>query len=237
MTRLADSPLDEPPPPPLKINLSFQRGWWVGFAIIGLLVVAGAIAPLFIRQSKCRDWGPAEVTSLRLIGLALFEFENQYGKYPDATTIDGVRKKSGTDLPLGTKTSNDFFRQLIAAGITRSESMFYAKIGGSKKPDNRIDASHCLAKGEVGFAYLSGLAMEGNPSRPLVVAPLVTGTDRFDPKPFKGKAIILRMDNSVSLVKIEKDGRVLIAGENILDPRNPSWDGRPPSIVWPDLYL
>lgn len=235
MAHLHDSPLNEPIPPPPKFKLpSVRTCGWVGSAIIGVVVVAGAIAPLFLRQSKCRDWGPPEVNNLRQIGLALFEFENEYGKYPDATTIDAVRMKSGTELPLGTITSNDFFRQLIAVGLTQSESIFYAKVRGSKMPDNLLDASHCLANGEVGFAYLSGLTLEGNPSRPLVVAPLVPGTARFDPKPFKGKAIILRMDNSVSSLKIDKDGRVMIAGENILDPKNPIWDGHPPVIVWPE---
>ena len=156
MARLHDSPLNEPIPPPAKFKLpSVRTCGWVGSAIIGVIVVAGAIAPLFLRQSKCRDWGPPEVNNLRQIRLA----------------------------------------------------------------------------------YLSGLALEGNPSRPLVVAPLVPGTARFDPRPFKGKAIILRMDNSVSSLKIDKDGRVLIAGENILDPKNPIWDGHPPVIVWPDLDI
>ncbi len=199
------------------------------------MVVAGAIAPLFIRQSKCRDWGPAEVTNLRQIGLALFEFENEYGKYPDATTIDAVRNKSGTDLSLGTGTSNDFFRQLIAVGMTQSESIFYARIRGSKKPDNVIDASHCLAKGEVGFAYVMGSTKDSNPSRPLAMAPIIPGTDRFDPKPFKGKAIVLRLDNSVTSLPIDKDGHVIIVGKNLMDPHNLIWGNDPPLIAWPEL--
>ena len=74
----------------------------------------------------------------------------------------------------------------------------------------------------------------GSPSRPLVVTPLIPGTDRFDPKPFDGKAVILKMDNSVTSIPIQKDGHVLLNGRNILDPGHPIWDGKPPVIVWPE---
>jgi hypothetical protein len=68
------------------------------------------------------------------------------------------------------------------------------------------------------------------------VTPLIPGTDRFDPLPFDGKAIILRADNSVKSMKIEKDGHVLLFGENLLDPSNPVW-GRSEKwvIAWQDL--
>lgn len=135
---------------------------------------------------------------------------------------------------MGTKTSNDFFRQLMGAWIVQSEPMFYAQIKDARIPDNLMDPAHALTKGEVGFAYLAGLAVEGNPSRPIVVTPLIPGTDRFDPKPFDGRAVILKMDNSATLVPIRKGGHVLLNGQNILDPSHPIWDGKPPVIAWPE---
>lgn len=167
--------------------------------------------------------------------MALFEFEAEYGKFPDATTINAVREATETILPLGTKTSNDYFRQLIGSGIAQSEPMFYAKIKGTHKPEGRTDAADALAKGEVGFTYLAGLLSKGNPSRPLIVTPMIPGTDRFDPKAFEGKAVLLRMDNSVTSLLIQKDGHVLVNGKNLFDPTNSIWDGKPPVIVWPDL--
>ena len=167
--------------------------------------------------------------------MALFEFETEYGKFPDASTIDAVKKETGTILPFGTKTSNDFFRQLIGSGIAQSEPMFHARIKGANKPDGRMDAGNALAKGEVGFTYLAGLSSKGNPSRPLIVTPMIPGTDRFDPEPFNGKAVVLKMDNSVTSLPIQKDGHVLVNGKNLFDPTNPIWDGKPPVIVWPDL--
>jgi hypothetical protein len=167
--------------------------------------------------------------------LALFEFQEEYGKFPDATTIAAVQSKTGSLLPMGTTISNDFFRQLIAADMTQSESMFYSKINGTRKPDGLIDGSHLLAKGECGFTYFLGAKESDNPRRPLVVTPMIPGTDRFDPKPFKGKAVILRMDNSVSSLNIDKAGNVFVDGRNLMDPHHPIWDGHAPVIAWPDL--
>jgi hypothetical protein len=98
-----------------------------------------------------------------------------------------------------------------------------------------MDGNHAIAKGECGCSYLLGLSSDGNPSRPIVVTPLIPGTNRFDPKPFEGKAVMLKLDNSVTSLPIDKDGHVLIAGRNMFEPLNPIWEGQPPVIVWPDL--
>lgn len=167
--------------------------------------------------------------------MCLFEFESEYGKFPDASTIAAVKAKSGSLLPLGTKTSNDYFRQLIASGIAQNEQFFYADIAKVRKPDGLIDPSHAIGKGECGYSYLSGLSSQGNPSRPIVVTPLIPGTNRFDPKPFEGKAVILKLDNSVSSLPINKDGHVILNGRNMMDPHHPIWQGHAPVIAWPDL--
>ena len=189
--------------------------------------------PMVIRSHRNSDQTEA-VSNARQIGMALFEFETEYGRFPDARTIAEVQKKTGTLLPLDTRISNDFFRQLIGSRIAQSEPMFYAKIRGARKPDGLMDPAHALTKGEVGFAYLSGLTSKGNPSRPIVVTPLIPGTDRFDPKPFDGRAIILKMDNSVTSMIIGKDGCVMANGKNLLDPTNPVWGSEKWTLVWPE---
>ena len=206
----------------------------IGVAVVVIILFLGIVAPVFIRKRPICDM-TSEVNNARQIGLALFEFESEYGKFPDATTIAAVRGKTGSILPLETKSSNDFFRQLMASGIAMSESMFYAKGQGTHKPDGLMDGSHAIAKGECGYSYLLGLSSDGNPSRPIVVTPLIPGTDRFDPKPFKGKAVLLRLDNSVTSLPIDKQGNVFVDGKNLFDPSNLIWGGKPPVIVWPDL--
>ncbi len=228
---------DAPPPPPSEAEVLSQRKWtWLKGVGVGsiLLVVVGLMMPLTLRSRKKSDQTEA-VSNARQIGLALYEFEQEYGRYPNAGTIPLVRAKTLTDLDFGTTSSNEFFRQLIASGITSSEKMFYAKITGVKRPDDVITKGQALKKGECGFAYLAGLSAAGNPSRPLVVTPLIPGTDRFDLKRFDGKAIILRMDNSVTSMSIGKDGTVMLLGKNLLDPTNPVWGASDRFVIaWPD---
>ncbi|RYD35399.1 MAG: hypothetical protein EOP85_19050 [Verrucomicrobiaceae bacterium] len=92
-----------------------------------------------------------------------------------------------------------------------------------------------LKRGECGFTYFLGAIEGDNPKRPLLLTPMIPGTDRFDRKRFEGKAVILKMDNIVSTYSINEDGHVIFEGGNLMDPHHPVWEGRPPSIAWPDL--
>jgi hypothetical protein len=203
------------------------------FGLFLLIVLAGLTAPMMIRGPHRSDQREA-VSNARQIGLALFEFEEQFGKFPDASTVGKVRKQVETDLILGTKSSNDFFRQLLAAEIAQSETMFYARISGTRRPDGVFTGVEALKKGECGFTYLMGATKQSHPSRPLVVTPMIPGTDRFDPTRFDGKAVILKLDNSVSSMSIGNDGHVMIFGKNLLDPENPVWGTDKPVIMWPE---
>lgn len=206
----------------MKTNPTKRRG----FTLVELLVViviiaalAGLTAPMVIRQRKKADQTEA-VSNARQIGLAMFEFENEYGSYPDSSTATEVTNNTGSTLTLGAANSNDYFRQLLAANFTQTERMFYAKIQGAKKPDDDITGTNALAKGEVGFAYLLngtvGFSAAGNPSRPLVVTPLLgtSTTGTFDRAPFDSKAVILRMDNSVTSINIRQDDTIVLGGAN-----------------------
>lgn len=233
--------LQPPPDTPKRQVNSFEFDsllWWKksGIWIVGIFVLLGFLSYRQPGHGNRKNASQTQaVNNARQIGMALFEFEAEYGRFPDATTTAEVRRKTGSLLPLGTKTSNDFFRQLIAAETVQQAVMFYAKINGCKKPDMWGAPSADLAKGECGFSYLAGLSSKGNSSRPVVVTPLIPGTDRFDLKRFDGKAIILRMDNSVTSQPINKAGHVMYNGMNLLDPANPVWGGEKFTIAWPDL--
>ena len=199
----------------MKTNIKTRRG----FTLVELLVViviiaslAGLTAPMVIRQRKKADQTQA-VNNARQIGLAMFEFETEYGSFPDDTTADEVLNDAG--YTLGGESSNDYFRQLFAADITQSEDMFYAKTGSSKKPDGNITVEGALANGEVGFGYMMdtggvGLSTAGNPARVTVVAPLASDGAKFTPDPYDKKAVVLRIDNSVISVPIDSAGDAII---------------------------
>jgi len=209
----------------MKTNRHTRRG----FTLVELLVViviiaalAGLTAPMVIRQRKKADQTEA-VNNARQIGMALFEFETEYGTFPDNATATAVQSATDTILVSGT-TANDRFRQLIRAGIAQSEQMFYAKTAFTKKPDGILDTNErALSEGEVGFGIImnssTGLSAAGNPSRPIIAAPFKIALDgTFDSDFYDGKAVILKLDNSVTSLPIVKTtGNVKINGKNMLE--------------------
>jgi len=177
----------------------------------------------------------AAVMNARQLGLALFEFETEYGGYPSTGTQKDVEETAGIKLPKDDKTSNYLLLQLFAAKITENEKLFHAAIPGCAVADNVITPGEVLKKGENAFSYVAGLSTAGNPTRPLLLAPLIPGTTKFDPKPFNGKAIVLHIDNSVTTYEIQEDGRIYRDGIDLLSPKHPIWNGKIPDIRYPDL--
>lgn len=193
-----------------------------GFTLVELLVViviiaalAGLTAPMVIRQRKKADQTEA-VNNARQVGMALFEFESEYGTFPDKDTAATVAKNTDTELVAG-ESANDRFRQLIRAGIAQSEAMFYTKTAYTKKPDNVFDTNtKALEGGEVGFGIMektdgSGLSAAGNPARPVVMTPFdqALGSEKFDYDMYDGKAVILKLDNSVTSLPIIKTSQLV----------------------------
>ncbi len=175
---LPQPPPDAPEPPPSVAATRSRRKWtwlWVVgfFSMVIVILLFGLLSS--IRHRGHHGSQSEAVNNARQIGLALFDFETEFGKFPDSTTVAAVRKFTGTTVPMGASSSNDCFRQLVGAGIAMSEPMFYARIKDARKPDGVMDDIHLLSKGEVGFSYLAGLSSEGIPSRPIVVTPLIPG--------------------------------------------------------------
>lgn len=209
---------------------------------IGLLILIASVAliplllPMLMSQT-CRGHTKSEaISNIKQIGLALFEFESDYGAYPNSETtkeITNAFPNHGHDLT--GNSSNAIFRQFLAAGIAPSEEMFYAKTKSSRKPDGNISLGEALKKGEVGFAYISGLNAEDHPSTPLVLTPLIPGTTKFDPGPFDGKAIVLQIDQKVRTFTIHEDGHIYDKdGIDILSSKHPIWNGKALKIHYPE---
>lgn len=227
-----------------KINKSQGQLTGAGFAIagfvtgyLGILVMiamlAGVTAPMVIRQRKKADQTEA-ISNARQIGLSLMEFESEYGRYPDATTAPLVANDRGTPEITGS-SSNARFRQLIRAELTQSESMFYAKADGTRKPDGDISGDSAIAPGECGFGYIENIRTDDGVPRPLAMAPFVKGRAAFDPMPFDYMAVILWSDGSVRSLPIDRITREVIHdGQNLLDPAHPVWGGVPPSLLIPE---
>ena len=236
-----------PPPPPVEAppaevaetprpeirKLNHRRlNLLISFAVI---VVIASFAAGWISHQIEKGKREEASDNLRALGYAMVCFETEYGTFPSDESAKDVREcNPDMDVPLGNKSSNDYFRQLIASGYVDLESSFYANIAGVHKPDNRMDGGHCLEKGECAFSYNIGCSSKASPAQPLMLTPMIPGTDRFDPKPFGGMAVILWTDQSVTTPPIDRSGHVIHNGVSLLDPANPVWHGKPPRIVWPE---
>ncbi len=209
-------------------------GWPFWLLLIGSIVIPCNFVHILPPDRTKADRTEA-ISNLHQIGLALDEFQKQYGAFPNDQTAALVIEKHPSEFNLSGTSSNALFRQLFAAEIVESETMFYVKFPGISKPDGDTSPGRLLEKGEVAFAYIAGLTTKDNPSLPIAFGPVIQGTTKFDPKPFNGKGIVLRIDNSVSSILINKNGEAMIGGgESLLDPNNKLWNGKAPDIRYPE---
>ncbi len=231
---------------PIKPKPDWSKRVALGIVFASLLLLCIIlILPMVVQMRRVSGSEQKEAVSYaRQIGLALLEFDDEYGTFPsDATAASVTESYPSHGFDLTGKSSNAMFRQLMAAGMfrqlmaagyTQIEWVFYAKVKSTRKPDGNTLPGKALEKGECGFVYISGLTSKEDPITPIVLTPLIQGTTQFDPQPFKGKAIVLFTDNTVRSYKIEKDGRIYDKGIDLLSPKHPVWKGKKPDIRYPE---
>ncbi len=206
--------------------------WLGGISIVFLLLLA-ILMNAFRRSGRSADRTEA-IHNAKQVGLALFEFDSEYERFPDETTIPDVKAATGTTLDLGSSSSNELFRQLLTIDGITSEKPFWARTAISARKGNDVLGPDALVKGECGFTYIAGLSSTGDPDTPLIMTPVIPGTWKFDRKPLEGKAVVLFLDSSAKSLPIDKNGDVILNGMNFFDPRQPYWHGKAPDIKWPE---
>ncbi|MCP5543056.1 MAG: hypothetical protein H7A49_04025 [Akkermansiaceae bacterium] len=238
-------PPDVPVPVPSE-QAKRSRRWMVGIWLVGMLSVVGVVVmaslPLMARKSKCRGVTP-ELNNSRQIGLALLDFETEFGSMPNADTLAKLRTKHpASTVPMGTATSNDFFRQLIVTGCAQSEGIFFARsVQTPKWPDDFTHGNHALEKGECSFSYILDGSSSADPPVPVAIAPLARGKKLADMKTlrkydsYERKVVALMSDNSARTFPVDmKTGRILHGAKDLFDPSQPFWHGKAPVVVWPE---
>jgi hypothetical protein len=231
-------PPDAPAPPPgpeaLRSRRKMKLIWWLGGISVAFPVLFGLLAPLFLKARRASERTEA-LNNIRQVGMALFEFDADYGRFPDASTIAEVKRRTSTPLTLTAASSNQLFRQLLVTGV-KTEWPFYARIPGSRKPDDVFHSDvRALGKGECGFSYVAGLSSSSDPATPVVMTPMNRGTKTFDLKAkFGERAIVLRPDNSASahVVRTTTSQAIATNGRDIFDPAQPYWHGKAPDLKW-----
>lgn len=226
-----------------------KRFTWFAPAVLllVLLVVFFVTRPVVIRSQ--RDVGrSAAVDHARRLGLALFEFETEFGRFPDESTAAVIRKKTNTRWKLSGDSSNDYLRQLIAAGFVMDERTFETKTAWSKRPDRRIENDlKALGPGECGFGYLmngnEGMNAQGNPARPVLCTPLSwdgrsVSRLTFDSGIHSGYGVLLRVDSSAQSVVIrpETGEAILSGGKTLLQTGSDTiWGDTDKPVIVPPL--
>lgn len=190
-----------------------------GFTLVELLVVIAIIAalaamatPVIMKQQKKAAMTEATSNAKQIFYL-MVEFDQDFGEFPSDTSAGNIET---TDITLGSASSNDYFRQFLAGGYTKSEEIFYAKSKITKKPNNALK-SDALAPGECGFAYLANQSTSDNTGRPLIMAPMEGSGETFDPDPYDNKCVVLRIDGAVKQLRIKQsDGKGILSGTKTL---------------------
>jgi len=202
-----------------------------GFTRIELLVLLAVIATLGalaypdIQKAKRNADKAKAICCSRNIGMALGEFDNDYGRYPDASTQIKLTK-SGFRCPTG-DTANDYLAQLIAAKYLDAEEVFFAKgVRGTRVGDNDVSTpDRILAQGENSFGYVmlsDGSSLSSSIAKsttPVLVAPLVRGgfNPTFDPLPYNGRMIYFKADGSVAEALIKGKAGLLKKGRTLFE--------------------
>jgi hypothetical protein len=219
------------PKPKKSKRFNYKCGIFMLITVVSLILLS---QPKVMCAPK-RSYVAEAINNAKQIGIALFSFADEYDKYPSPATAPEVAE-AYPDQPydLTGNSSNAIFRQFFTSGITESEQMFYARFKKSQKPDGNISTGELLKKGECGFSYISNISPKDNPKTPIVLAPLIPGTKKFDTKPFDGKAIVLRIDNTVQTYEIKKDGTIHDKDGDIISPNHPIWNGKAPTIHYPE---
>lgn len=160
-----------------------------------------------LTKTKSKAHLKAAMNNAKQLYLLMFEFDQDFGGFPsDRTAADDLARYKG-------RYSNDYLAQLIAGGYIKSEDLFYVKGGSAlaKQPDNNTATREkTLEAGECGFAYYKGLSTASNSALPLLMAPMTGKGFKFDPKPFRGKAVVLYVDGSVRTYAINDQGNVVL---------------------------
>lgn len=208
-------PVTQPPPEPEGPRKSGLNPAAIITGLLILMALGALVYPVVLKQKKAADRTKA-LSNIKQLGAMLIEFDTEYGRFPDDGTAREVKEQTKTDFTLTGQFSNDYFRQMVTGGGGKSEKPFWCKTPHTfrKVDDDFSTPAKCLEAGEVGYSYIMASPTQGQkaseePSRPVIVAPpyQFRADWTFDPEPYAGKVVVLRLDNSATAMQIREDNR------------------------------
>ncbi|MFP6897705.1 MAG: hypothetical protein VCA38_13955 [Roseibacillus sp.] len=219
------------------MNQRTRQSQPVKLMIFSVLSVVLGIMIAFSSPS-CRRLGHGHglaeaLNNVRQVKFALDGFATDFdGHFPNADT--GQRVVGGGT---GLSSSNDYFRQLFMAGETQSEQIFWVKnspVAHKTAPDDKVLGADgnpsqdlILEPGDCHWAYLTGQTNTSNVERLLIMDPFLPGTTGWDEKLWDRKVIALRIDGSITALRMRiSDGKVLdTSNHDYLSSDSAAWQG------------
>ena len=190
------------------------------FALVVAVLAVGFLIPIFVSSQKKTSHARA-VQDVKKIGYALYEFEEDYGMYPNEETARLLKEKYPTRAHLlKTKTSNDLLKQLVIAGYMGGDSYLYG--------DDQLSAMEWLNSDVFPYSYVMGMSSSSNSALPLLICPLERGKttvdEKYSRKHHNQRVVIIRVDLSVTDRRLDDD---------YFDWSQPHWGSQKPKILWP----
>ena len=207
----------------------------VGIVSIGIMCVISLPAAIAVIKNKEKARAVENERNIRQLGMALHEFDTDYGEFPSSSIYPLLGESTGSKLDFGTGSSNELFTQLFIAEIALSENMFHANVKSSRRPDNYFgNSSTALEHGECAFGFIYGLSSKNEADTPLVFGPVIPGTHDFDTSANHGKVLVITVDNSMKTYALNSAGKIILPnGLDFLDSSQPYWHGKTPDVKWP----
>lgn len=164
---------------------------------------------LFVAVGLQKNQKKAEMqtvhNNVRSTFVLMVEFDQDFGAFPNDASADADPDLAG----LKGNYSNDYLAQLIAGGYVKSEELFYVPGCGSVNhyPDNVVSPpSKLLEAGECGLSMVLGSSTKHATGTPILLAPMTGNGLTFNPEPFGGKGLILRIDGGVKQLRLDSSG-------------------------------
>ncbi|MDB4618408.1 hypothetical protein OAG53_01905 [Akkermansiaceae bacterium] len=211
------------------------------FISLLLTMAFGVIYPLFIKAQNNAHKARG-INNLKSMGIALGEFENHYGQYPQPEIPELLREAYPQTDRLD---SNYVLGQVIVADATDSEKLFDAFLSKGPGADDDISLfSEILRPGECAYIYVSGAGGEAFKAAttlgavPLLISPADPNGKRVDLTAYLGEYLCLRSDRSVGTGLVSPEGVPLLKNGKSLFDYGPDtvWGDKKPRVHDPLPY-
>jgi hypothetical protein len=113
------------------------------------------VATVFVVRQERAEHRTEVINVMRQFGMALLEFDQEFGGYPSDREADDVAERTGSELPLRGK---DVLNQLRAFGL-----------------HNSMDLIDEIGREDGGWTYFPGWNQCSNPLCPILISPPIYG--------------------------------------------------------------